>query len=102
MDEATERIAELLHEAAETHHRVFRITDGVDEDWATWYADWLINLSELPTLLGEAPVRSDLTHALVQLDRDYTSKAQSDRWEDVYARELRARFPSTAGPSRTE
>ena len=48
---STGRIAELLHEAAETHHRVYRITDGEDADWASWYADWLIRLSELPDLL---------------------------------------------------
>ena len=101
MDDSTKRIAELLHEAAETHHQVFRITDGADEDWATWYADWLINLSELPTLLGTV-VRSNLTHALVQLDREYTADPSSDRWEDVYARGLLERFPSTAGPAGTE
>ena len=28
-------IAGLLHEAAETHHRVYRITDGEDADWAS-------------------------------------------------------------------
>ena len=33
MDERTAKIRELLHEAAETHHQVFRITDGADEDW---------------------------------------------------------------------
>ena len=38
-------IAEVLHEAAETHHVVWRITDGDDPDWASWYADWLLNLS---------------------------------------------------------
>jgi hypothetical protein len=32
MDERTTKISELLHEAAETHHQVFRITDGADED----------------------------------------------------------------------
>jgi hypothetical protein len=41
-----EQISGLLHEAGETHHRVFRIVDGVDDDWASWHADWLINLSE--------------------------------------------------------
>lgn len=46
------RIAELLHEAAETHHVVYRIVDGDDPDWASWYADWLLDLSELPDLLG--------------------------------------------------
>jgi len=38
--ESAPRIAELLHEAAETHHTVHRITDGDDPDWASWYADW--------------------------------------------------------------
>ena len=28
-------IADLLHEAAETHHRVYRIVDGADRDWAS-------------------------------------------------------------------
>jgi hypothetical protein len=38
-----QQVSELLHEAAETHHRVFRIVDGADDDWATWYADWLVS-----------------------------------------------------------
>jgi hypothetical protein len=41
------RIAELLYEAAETHHVVYRISDGEDSDWAAWYADWLLTLSTL-------------------------------------------------------
>ena len=49
MAEVTEQIGALLQEAAETHHRVYRIVDGADDDWASWYAWWLINLSELPT-----------------------------------------------------
>jgi hypothetical protein len=59
MTDTTEQISRLLHEAGETHHRVFRIVDGADDDWATWYCDWLIKLSELPSLLGAKPVRSD-------------------------------------------
>ncbi|HEX5948858.1 MAG TPA: hypothetical protein VFZ45_04760 [Actinomycetota bacterium] len=92
MDERTSKVAELLHEAAETHHTVYRITDGTDEDWASWYADWLLRLSELPDLLGSAPVRSHLVHLLVKLDRDYTSASPDERWEDFYARELISRF----------
>jgi hypothetical protein len=86
------RIADLLHEAAETHHVVFRITDGDDPDWASWYADWLLDHSELPRLLGAAPVRSHLVHALVELDRAYTADPPAGRWEDVYARGLVERF----------
>ena len=84
----TERIAGLLHEAAETHHIVYRITDGDDPDWASWYADWLLSLSELPAVLGRKPVRSHLVHALVQLDRDYTAEAPQEPWERWYAARL--------------
>jgi hypothetical protein len=86
------RIAELLHEAGETHHVVYRIVDGDDPDWASWYADWLLELSELPELLGARPVRSHLVHALVQLDRDFTASGRTGRWEDWYAEQLVEQF----------
>ncbi|HZQ65827.1 MAG TPA: hypothetical protein VFA66_11435 [Gaiellaceae bacterium] len=87
-DDLHASLSALLHEAAETHHVVYRITDGDDPDWASWYADWLLNLSELPELLGYRPIRSRLVHALVQLDRDYTAERPSERWEDWYATRL--------------
>jgi hypothetical protein len=82
----------LLHEAAETHHVVYRIVDGDDDDWASWYADWLLDLSELPDLLGRRPVRSELVHALVELDRNYTKESPEQRWEDYYAERLKQQF----------
>ena len=87
-----EPIPAVLHEAAETHHVVWRITDGDDPDWASWYADWLLDLSELPALLGARPVRSHLVYALVQLDRDHTAAKSKERWEDAYARGLLEQF----------
>ena len=86
------RISALLHEAAETHHVVYRIVDGDDPDWASWYADWLLDLSELSDELGAKPVRSHLVHALVQLDRDYTAEQLGEPWEDWYAARLVERF----------
>lgn len=84
----TERIAKLLDEVAETHHRVYRITDGADDDWATWYSDWLVNLSELPALLGAKPARSELTYLLVGLDKQYAAEAPGEPWEAYYARRI--------------
>ena len=93
-------VGELLHQAAETHHQVFRITDGADDDWASWYADWLVTLSELPELLGAKVVRSELTYLLVRLDKEYTKRRPDQRWEDYYARELVRHFgPSCGLPS---
>jgi hypothetical protein len=87
-----DELAALLEEAAETHHHVYRITDGTDDDWASWYTDWLLNLSELEQLLGARPIRSHLVHALVQLDRDHTSNDSDEPWPEYYARHLRAQF----------
>jgi hypothetical protein len=83
-----DRIAALLHEAGELHHQVYRIVDGDDPDWASWSADWLIRLSELPQLLGGTPVRSELVYMLVKLDRDFTEATPHEPWERFYAREL--------------
>ncbi|MGI8626467.1 MAG: hypothetical protein ACR2J5_07855 [Geodermatophilaceae bacterium] len=90
--EPTDEGRKLLHQVAETHHTVYRITDGTDDDWATSYADWLVRLSELPDVLGQRPIRSDLTHHLVVLDRDYTSAPQQQPWEQFYAESLVRRY----------
>ena len=90
MDDRVARISELLREAGETHHRVYRIADGDDPDWASWYADWLIGLSELPEILGITPVRSELVYLLVKLDKD--TEASAEAWQDRYARELVTHF----------
>ncbi len=92
MADTAKTISELLHEAGETHHRVYRIVDGADDDWASWYADWLVRLSELPELLGTTPVRSELVYMLVRLDKEYTEQSPAGAWEDYYARALIEHF----------
>jgi hypothetical protein len=85
-------IAAVLRRAGETHHLVYRIVDGADPDWASWYADWLLDLSELSQLLGGKPVRSHLVHALVELDREVAAAPDPDPWTLAYARGLVERF----------
>ena len=92
MDDRPSRISDLLHEAGETHHIVYRITDGADDDWASFYADWLIDHSELPETLGRAPTRSHLVHQLVDSERTFAETAPAARWEDFYADRIIGRF----------
>ncbi len=92
MTESTAKIAALLHEAGETHHIVYRIVDGDDPDWASWYADWLLNLSELPELLETKPVRSQLVWQLVELDREYADASPQEPWPPWYAARIVERF----------
>ena len=83
------RVADLLREAGDLHHRVYRITDGEDQDWATWYATWLVELSELRELLGCDVVRSELVHVLVDLGREPSG---DEPWEQRYARGIVQHF----------
>jgi hypothetical protein len=93
MDERTQQVSDLLHEVGEVHHVVYRITDGADDDWASFYADWLIDHSELPQALGSPPTRSHLVHELVESERAF-DEAPGARWEDLYAERIIARFAS--------
>jgi hypothetical protein len=58
-------LGDLLHEAAETHHRVYRITDGDDPDWA---------------------------YLLVLLDKEFSAKQPQQRWEEYYAHRVTEHF----------
>jgi hypothetical protein len=95
-DDRSTRIAALLHEAGETHHTVFRIVDGDDPDWASWYADWLTNLSELPQILETTPVRSELTWLLVSLDKDYGAAKPETPWPQWYAQRIVEHFSANS------
>jgi hypothetical protein len=97
VSDLADRVAALLHEAGETHHTVYRIVDGDDPDWASWYADWLLSLSELPEVLGTTPVRSELVWLLVSTHKDYTETKPDLDWPHWYAERI---IPHFAAPAR--
>jgi hypothetical protein len=96
MSDERARIASLLHEAGETHHLVYRIVDGDDPDWASWYAHWLLTLSELPQILGTTPVRSELVWLLVSLDKEYMEANPDLPWPAWYAERIVERFAAAS------
>jgi hypothetical protein len=91
-------------EAAETRHRVFRVAGGADDDWPSWYAQWLIDLPEPPDLPGARPVRSKLIYLLASLDEQFHSRGSGEPREIYYAPDPAA-FPAirqlTPGPGHT-
>ena len=87
-DDALTKLAALLDQVGNVHHEVFADTDGNDDDWATFYSDWLLHHSEFAKLLGKTPVRSHLTRDLVELDEQYTKQNPSDPWPAWYAKRL--------------
>lgn len=97
MNDQSTRLATLLHEVGETHHIVYRIVDGDDPDWASWYAEWLVNLSELPEILRRKPIRSELIWLLVSLDREYTKVKPEIPWPQWYAQRIIEHFAAADG-----
>jgi hypothetical protein len=97
MSDRSDKVAALLHEAGETHHVVYRIVNGDDPDWASWYADWLLSLSELPQILGMAPVRSELVWHLVGLSKEYAAANPPDPWQQWYAERIVEQFAGESG-----
>lgn len=91
-DDRTQPVSALLHEAGEVHHVVYRITDGADDDWASFYGDWLTRHSELGDVLGTMPVRSHLVHELVECERAFPDAVPGESWEDWYAARVVDRF----------
>jgi hypothetical protein len=81
-----------LERNAEARHTVYRIVDGDDPDWASWYADWLTRLSELPQILETTPVRSELTWLVVSLDEEYAAAKPETPWPQWYAERIIKHF----------
>jgi hypothetical protein len=92
MADALEQITSLLHEVEELHGRVFRIVHGDHDDWASWYAWWLAEWSELPKLVEAKVVRSELIYLLVDLNNRYTAQPPGEPWQPYYAREILRHF----------
>ncbi|MGH2706315.1 MAG: hypothetical protein ACRDJ4_14890 [Actinomycetota bacterium] len=88
MDDRVAGVTRLLEEASDLHHRVYRITDGAHDDWASWYAEWLATLSELPQVVGTKVVPSELTYLLVKLGREYAEASPDEKWEAWYAQRI--------------
>jgi len=91
-DDNLSELAELLHQAGEVHHVYFADTDGTDDDWATFYSEWLLRHTRLPQLLARTPVRSGLTRDLVVSDEEYVTTHPSEPWPLWYAKRLVAKY----------
>ena len=78
-----EELAALLSEVAAAHHAAYRQTDGVDPEWADWYAPIL--QSRIGDQLGRTLTRSELVYLLLKADHAYRAADAPEPWPEFYA-----------------
>lgn len=86
------KIAALLKQAGEVHHMVFADTDGNDDDWASFYSDWLLAHTDFARLLAHHPIRSHLTRDLVEMDEQYAAQSVSEPWPSWYSKRIMEKY----------
>ena len=83
MDES--ELAALFMDTGQHHHKAYQASDGVDPEWALFYAGYL--QARIWDRLGEVPTRSQLIHFVVEADRAFgaTGKEYME-WPRFYAK----------------
>jgi hypothetical protein len=82
---STAAISQLLHEAAELHI-VFRITNGANDEWASWYAErmrsGLSGYRACPTRSAVRWSAASCSTCWCAWDKESSQRHPKQRWED--------------------
>lgn len=81
-----EDLAALLQATGHHHHQSFRESDGIDPEWALWYAGFL--QARAWDQFEKLPTRSALVHAFVDAEKAHAGSTEP--WPEFYARHLLA------------
>jgi glutaredoxin len=83
-------LTQLLETTAAAHREAFAADDGVDPDWAIWYATYLREHGT--DLLPPSLHRAALVKFLLELESEHAARAEDTAWPRFYAQTLVERF----------
>jgi glutaredoxin len=88
-------LTQLLETTAAAHREAFAAQQGVDPDWAIWYATYVREHSAdlLPPTLG----RAALVKFFLELESEHAARATDAAWPRFYAEALVERFVPETG-----
>ena len=90
----TAEVAQILVETGHKHHAAYIEADGVDPEWALWYAGYI--QGRIWDGLGRIPTRSELVYVLISAERAFgDSDNPPDQWPQFYAERIVAAISST-------
>jgi len=81
-------ISSALEAAAFSHHQEFHDLNHTDPNWSDWYAQWLLEESEISDLLSPHFGIEQLSAFLHKLDGRYQHSYQEHAWCDLYAQQI--------------
>lgn len=76
-------LADLLRRAGHAHHQAYLTADGIDPDWAIWYAGYL--QAHLGDRVGTVLSRSELVYRLVKAEKAHAGSGDGMSWPEFYA-----------------
>jgi hypothetical protein len=89
--ETATQIAALLSQAGEAHHEYEQNQLGgeYDQNWSTWYADYIIEQG-LGKLLNREVSTEQLSQVLSQSNEEYKKENPGQSWGDYTAQKMLA------------
>jgi NAD(P)H-hydrate epimerase len=76
-------LAELLMETGQRHHQAFIDTDGVDPEWALWYADHLTG--RIDAFVDAEPTKARIIQCLMNAADALARHSPDEPWPPFYA-----------------
>lgn len=76
-------LADLLVETGRHHHAAYADSDGVDPEWALWYAGYL--QARIWDRAGTLPTRSQLVYLLLRGEAELAADGGHTPWPQYYA-----------------
>ena len=86
-DITDEELAELMVETGHHHHAAYIDSDGVDPEWALWYAGYL--QAQIWDRLGRVLTKSELVYLLIASDLEARDIDDPREWPQLYASRIR-------------
>jgi NAD(P)H-hydrate epimerase len=83
-------LTELLLETGDHHHHAYQSSEGIDPEWALWYASYI--QTRIWDQLGEVPTRSRLVHLILAAEEAYEVAQSDGEWSPFYAQYLLERL----------
>ena len=87
-------LVRVYEQTGHAHHEAFAAVDGVDPDWAIWYAEYL--KPRFDEILEVELTKSEIVVLVQSLQQEHEARAAQEPWARFYAAQTFERFVGTA------